>query len=218
MEVEIMTKAILGKKLGMTQVFTGEGLLVPVTVIEAGPCVVTQIKTPEKDGYSALQVGFGDIRKKLLNKPRKGHFDKVKVPYRRYLRELRISNVQEYDIGKEIKADVFCEGDRVDVTGFSKGKGFTGSIKRWNYGRGPKTHGSKYHRGVGSLGAATSPGRVFKSKNLPGRMGMEKVTIQNLEVIKVDPARNLMLVKGSVPGAKGTLLIIKETVKQAAKK
>ena len=213
-----MTKAILGKKLGMTQVFTEDGLLIPVTVVEAGPCVVTQIKTPEKDGYSAVQVGFEDIPQRLVNKPLKGHFDKANVPYKRYLRELRLSNVDDYKVGSEIKADIFAKGDRVDVTGYTKGKGFTGNIKRWNHGRGPESHGSKYHRGPGSMGATTFPGRVLKTKKLPGRMGVERVTIQNLEVIKVDPEKNLMLIKGAVPGPKGALLIIKETVKQVAKK
>lgn len=213
-----MTKAILGKKLGMTQVFTEDGLLVPVTVVEAGPCVVTQVKTPEKDGYGAIQVGFEDIPERLLNKPLKGHFDKAKVPYKRYLRELRVSNIGDYKVGSQIKADIFSKGDRVDVTGYTKGKGFTGNIKRWNHRRGPESHGSKYHRGPGSMGSNTFPGRVLKTKKLPGRMGVERVTIQNLEVVKVDPERNLMLIKGAVPGPKGALLIIKETVKQAAKK
>ncbi len=213
-----MTKAILGKKLGMTQVFTQDGMQIPVTVIEAGPCVITQIKTPEKDGYSALQVGFGDIRDGLVNKPLKGHFDKAKIPYKRYIRELKIVNVEEYQVGNEIKADIFAEGDQVDISGFSKGKGFAGSIKRWNFNRGPRTHGSHHHRSPGSLGAASSPGRVFKGTKLPGRLGMARVTIQNLEVVKVDPERNLMLVKGSIPGAKGSLVFIKESVKQLAKK
>jgi len=211
----MMDKAILGKKIGMTQVFRENGSLVPVTVIEAGPCVVTQIKTREKEGYNALQVGFSDIREKLLNKPQKGHFDKAKVPYKRYLREIRVSNVENYNIGSEIKADIFTEGDRVDVTGFSKGKGFAGTIKRYNFSRGPESHGSKYHRGPGSLGATSSPGRVFKGKKLPGRKGNDRVTVQNLEVIKVDPERNLMLVEGSIPGAKGSLVIIKKSVKRS---
>jgi len=214
MEVEMMDKAILGKKIGMTQVFKENGSLVPVTVIEAGPCVVTQIKTREKEGYNALQIGFSDIREKLLNKPLKGHFDRAKVPYKRYLREIRVSNVEDYKVGSEIKAGIFSAGDKVDVTGYSKGKGFAGSIKRFNYGRGPESHGSKYHRGPGSLGSTTSPGRVLKGKGLPGRKGMDRVTVQNLEVIKVDPEHNLVLVKGSVPGAKGSLVMIKKSVKQ----
>ena len=188
--------------------------MVPVTVIEAGPCFVTQIKTREKEGYNALQIGFSDIREKLLNKPLKGHFDRAKVPYKRYLREIRVSNVEDYKVGSEIKAGIFSAGDKVDVTGYSKGKGFAGSIKRFNYGRGPESHGSKYHRGPGSLGSTTSPGRVLKGKGLPGRKGMDRVTVQNLEVIKVDPEHNLVLVKGSVPGAKGSLVMIKKSVKQ----
>jgi large subunit ribosomal protein L3 len=209
-----MQKAILGKKLGMTQIFTENGLMVPVTVVEAGPCVVTQVKTQEKDGYNALQVGFVDIRAKLVNKPMKGHFDKSNISYKRYLRELKLDNAQEYNVGSEIKADVFTTGDKVDVSGISKGKGFAGVIKRWNQHRGPMSHGSRYHRRPGSLGPGTSPGRVFKTKRLPGRLGAEKITVSNLEVVRVDAERNLLLIKGAVPGAKGTLLTIKETVKR----
>ncbi len=209
-----MKKAILGKKLGMTQVFKEDGTVIPVTVVEAGPCVVTQIKTVEKDGYNALQVGFGDIREKLVNKPLKGHFEKANVDYRRYLRELRLEDVEDYDIGDEIKVDIFSEGDRVDVSGTSKGKGFTGPIKRWNQARGPMSHGSRYHRGPGSMGASATPSRVFKTKKLAGRMGGVRRTVQNLEVVKVDPERNLLLIKGSVPGNKKGLLYIKETVKR----
>jgi LSU ribosomal protein L3P len=209
-----MKKGILGKKLGMTQVFTEDGTVVPVTVVEAGPCVVTQIKTREKDGYDAIQIGFGNIREKLVNKPLKGHFEKGGVSPKRYLREFKFENTSEYQVGNEIKADIFTEGDRVDVTGRTKGKGFAGAIKRWNQHRGPMRHGSKYHRGPGSLGSGTSPGRVFKTKKLPGRLGNERVTIQNLEVVKADPEKNLLLIKGSVPGPKGSLLIIKESVKQ----
>ena len=209
-----MQKAILGKKLGMTQIFTENGLLVPVTVVEAGPCVVTQVKTQEKDGYHALQVGFVDIRSTLVNKPRKGHFDKSNTSYKRYLRELKLDNTQDYSVGSEIKADIFTTGEKVDVSGTSKGKGFAGVVKRWNQHRGPMAHGSRYHRRPGSLGPGTSPGRVFKTKNLPGRMGSEKITVPNLEVVKVDAQRNLLLIKGAVPGAKGTLLTIKETVKK----
>lgn len=209
-----MQKAILGKKLGMTQVFTENGLMVPVTVVEAGPCVVTQVKTLEKDGYNALQVGFVDVRAKLVNKPMKGHFDKSNTSYKRYLRELKLDNTQNYTVGSEIKVDIFAAGEKVDITGISKGKGFAGVIKRWNQHRGPMAHGSRYHRRPGSLGPGTSPGRVFKTKRLPGRMGFEKVTIPNLEVVKVDAESNLLLVKGAVPGAKGTLLTIKETVKK----
>ncbi|MBE3102117.1 MAG: 50S ribosomal protein L3 [Firmicutes bacterium] len=208
-----MLKAILGKKLGMTQIFTDNGLLVPVTVVEAGPCVVTQVKTQEKDGYNALQLGYDDIRVKLVNKPTKGHFDKSNTSYKRYLREFRSDNVQEVSVGGEIKADIFAQGDKVDVSGLSKGKGFTGVIKRWNQSRGPMAHGSRYHRRPGSMGPGTSPGRVFKNKHLSGRMGAEKITIQNLEVVRVDTERNLILVKGAIPGAKGALLTIKTTVK-----
>ena len=208
-----MQKAILGKKLGMTQIFTEDGLMVPVTVVEAGPCVVTQIKTEEKDGYQALQVGFNDIRAKLVNKPLKGHFDKSNVSYKRYLRELKLDNIQEYNVGSELKADLFTKGDKVDVSGISKGKGFAGNIKRWNQHRGPMSHGSRYHRRPGSLGPGSSPGRVFRSKRLPGHMGYERITVANLEVVKVDAERNLILIKGALPGSKGTLLTIKTTVK-----
>lgn len=209
-----MKKGILGKKLGMTQIFAEDGTVIPVTVVEAGPCVVTQVKNQEKDGYNAVQLGFGDIREKLVNKPLKGHFARGGVPLRRYLREFRFENTNEYQVGSEIKADIFTDGDRVDVVGMTKGKGFAGTIKRWNQHRGPMGHGSKYHRGPGSLGSGTSPGRVFKTKKLPGRLGNERVTIQNLEVVKTDADKNLLLIKGSVPGPKGSLLIIKETVKR----
>ncbi|HCS74718.1 MAG TPA: 50S ribosomal protein L3 [Clostridiales bacterium] len=208
-----MQKAILGKKLGMTQIFTENGLMVPVTVVEAGPCVVTQVKTEEKDGYQALQVGFNDIREKLVNKPLKGHFDKSNASYKRYLRELKLDNIQEYNVGSELKVDIFDKGDKVDVSGISKGKGFAGVIKRWNQHRGPMSHGSRYHRRPGSLGAASSPSRVFKTKKLPGRMGSERITVANLEIVKVDTERNLLLIKGALPGSKGTLLTIKETEK-----
>ena len=208
-----MQKAILGKKLGMTQIFTEDGLMVPVTVVEAGPCVITQVKTEGKDGYQALQVGFNDIREKLVNKPLKGHFDKGNTSYKRYLRELKLDNTQDYSVGSELKADMFAAGDKVDVSGTSKGKGFAGTIKRWNQHRGPMSHGSRYHRRPGSMGPSASPGRVFKTKRLPGRMGFERVTVANLEVLKVDAERNLLLIKGALPGSKGTLLTIKETVK-----
>ncbi len=208
-----MQKAILGKKLGMTQIFTEDGLMVPVTVVEAGPCVVTQVKTEEKDGYQALQVGFNDIREKLVNKPLKGHFDKGNTSYKRYLRELKLDNTQDYSVGSELKADMFAAGDKVDVSGTSKGKGFAGTIKRWNQHRGPMSHGSRYHRRPGSMGPSASPGRVFKTKRLPGRMGFERVTVANLEILKVDAERNLLLIKGALPGSKGTLLTIKETAK-----
>ncbi|WP_069650741.1 50S ribosomal protein L3 [Caloranaerobacter ferrireducens] len=206
-------KAILGRKIGMTQVFTEDGLVIPVTVIEAGPVKVVQKKTVEKDGYNAIQVGFSDIKEKKVNKPLKGHFDKAGVEYKRYLREFRVENADEYEVGQEIKADVFSAGDKVDVTGISKGKGFQGVIKRHNQSRGPESHGSKYHRAVGSLGASSFPSRVFKTKKLPGHMGHERVTVQNLEVVKVDAEKNLILIKGAVPGPKGGLLTIKQSVK-----
>ena len=208
-----MLKAILGKKLGMSQIFTEDGLMVPVTVVEAGPCVVTQVKTEEKDGYQALQVGFNDIREKLVNKPLKGHFDKGNTSYKRYLRELKLNNTQDYKVGSELKADMFAAGDKIDVSGTSKGKGFAGTIKRWNQHRGPMSHGSRYHRRPGSLGHSATAGRVLRTKKLPGRMGVERVTVANLEVVKVDAERNLLLIKGAIPGSKGTLLTIKETVK-----
>lgn len=206
-------KAILGRKIGMTQVFTEDGLVIPVTVIEAGPVKVVQKKTIEKDGYSAIQIGFSDIKEKKVNKPLKGHFDKAGVEYKRYLREFRVDNADEYEVGQEIKADVFSAGDKVDVVGISKGKGFQGVIKRHNQSRGPESHGSKYHRAVGSLGASSYPSRVFKTKKLPGHMGHERVTVQNLEVVKVDAEKNLILIKGAVPGPKGGLLTIKQSVK-----
>ncbi|NLC39079.1 MAG: 50S ribosomal protein L3, partial [Clostridia bacterium] len=202
-----MSKGILGRKLGMTQFFTDEGVLVPVTVIEAGPCVVVQKKTLERDGYQAIQVGFLAQKEKRTTKPLLGHFVKVGLKPFRYLRELRVDKPEEFEIGQEIKADVFAPGETVDVTGISKGKGFAGSIKRHGFGRGPQSHGSKYHRGSGAL-AAKGPAKVFKGRKLPGHMGRERVTIQNLEVVKSDPERNLLLVKGAVPGPRRGLLII----------
>ncbi|HAV21806.1 MAG: 50S ribosomal protein L3 [Bacillota bacterium] len=212
-----MAKGILGKKLGMTQIFTDDGHAIPVTVIEAGPCVVVQKKAMEKDGYYAIQLGFGDIRERLVNKPDMGHFKRHKVRPVRYLREFRASEDLPHEVGSEIKADIFSEGDLVDITGTSIGKGFAGAIKRWNFRRGPMSHGSMYHRRPGALGA-TGPARVLKGRKLPGRLGGERVTIQNLKVVKVDPERNLMLVKGSVPGRRGSLLIIREAVKSRAAK
>lgn len=208
-----MKKGILGKKHGMTQIFDEKGEVIPVTVIEAGPCVVVQKKTVEKDGYNAIQVGFGDVSEKKLNKPLLGHFKKAGVSPKRYLREFRLDDISGYEVGAEIKVDIFKPGDRVDVTGISKGKGFAGVIKRYGARRGPMSHGSKYHRRVGSMGATTDPGRTFKGKKMPGRMGSDRVTIQNLEVVKVDPELNLLVVKGSVPGPKGSLLIIRDSVK-----
>ena len=208
-----MKKAILATKVGMTQIFNENGVLVPVTVLQAGPCVVTQVKTVENDGYAAVQVGFVDKREKLINKPLKGHFDKAGVSYKRYIRELKLDNAADYSVKDEIKADMFEAGDKVDATAISKGKGFQGAIKRWGLSRGPMAHGSKYHRHAGSNGPATTPGRVFKGKHMPGHTGCKKVTIQNLEVVRVDVDNNLLLIKGAVPGPKKCLVTLKNTVK-----
>ena len=208
-----MKKAILATKVGMTQIFNDEGVLVPVTVLQAGPCVVTQVKTEENDGYKAVQVGFVDKKEKHANKPQKGHFDKAGVSYKRYVREFRFENAEEYSVKDEIKADIFAAGDKIDATAISKGKGFQGAIKRHGQHRGPMAHGSKFHRHQGSNGSATTPGRVFKGKGMPGHMGHVKVTVQNLAVVKVDAENNLILVKGAVPGPKKCLVTIKETVK-----
>jgi large subunit ribosomal protein L3 len=208
-----MKKFIIGKKIGMTQVFDEIGNIVPVTVVEAGPCVVVQKKTIENDGYEAIQVGFENAKEKAVTKPLKGHFAKAGVALKKVLREFRLDDCSTYNVGDQITADVFAAGEKVDVTGTSKGKGFAGSIKRWGSHRGPMTHGSGYHRRPGSLGACSTPSRVMKNKKLPGHMGVEKVTIQNLDVVRVDTEKNLILVKGAVPGAKGGLLIVKNTVK-----
>ena len=208
-----MKKAILTTKVGITQVFSEDGVLTPVTVLQAGPCVVTQVKTVENDGYSAVQVGFGDIREKLVNKPKKGHFAKAGVTAKRFLKEFRLEDAESYTLGQEIKADVFAAGDKVDATAKSKGKGFQGAIKRHGQSRGPMAHGSKYHRHAGSNGSATTPGRVFKGKHMPGHMGAVRVTVQNLEVVSVDAEKNLILVKGAVPGPKKSLVMLKESVK-----
>jgi large subunit ribosomal protein L3 len=209
-----MKKFILGKKIGMTQIFADNGIAIPVTVIEAGPCTVVQKKTVETDGYNAVKVGFADANEKRLNKPDKGQFSKIKVAPKKYIREFRTEEFEKYEVGQEIKvADMFENGDKIDVTGISKGKGFAGVIKRYGHARGKETHGSMYHRRVGSMGANTNPARVFKGKKLPGHMGVDKVTIQNLDIVRVDAERNLLLVKGAVPGAKGGLVIIKDTVK-----
>ena len=208
-----MKKAILATKVGMTQIFAESGELVPVTVLQAGPCVVTQVKTVENDGYDAVQVGFSDMREKLANKPEKGRFEKAGVSVKRYVREFRLENAAEYKVKDEIKADIFAAGDRVDATAVTKGKGFQGAVKRLGQHRGPMKHGSKFHRHQGSNGSATTPGRVFKGKGMPGHMGSVQRTIENLEVIKVDAENNLLLVKGSVPGPKKSLITIKETVK-----
>ena len=210
-----MKKGILATKVGMTQIFNEDGVLTPVTVLLAGPCVVTQVKTAENDGYNAVQVGFVDKRAKLVSKPLKGHFDKAGVSYKRYVREFKFENASEYSVKDEIKADIFAAGDKIDATAISKGKGFQGAIKRHGQSRGPMAHGSKFHRHQGSNGSATTPGRVFKGKGMPGHMGSVKVTVQNLEVVKVDTENNLLLVKGSVPGPKKSLVTIKETVKVA---
>lgn len=209
-----MNKFILGKKIGMTQVFNENGLSLPVTVIQAGPCPVVQKKNMENDGYMSLKVGFGEVSEKRLNKPDKGLFAKVRIPVKKHLREFRINDVDKYEVGQEIKvSDMFQDGDRIDVSGISKGKGFQGTIKRYGQSGGPETHGSMYHRRVGSMGSNTSPARVFKGKRLPGHMGVDKITVQNLIVVRVDADRNLLLVKGAVPGPKGGLLVIRETVK-----
>ena len=208
-----MQKAILGKKLGMTQLFTEDGVVIPVTVVEAGPVAVVQKKTVENDGYDAIQVGYGDCKDKALNKPKKGHLAKAGVSNKRHLKEFRLDDISAYNVGDEIKADVFAEGDKVDVTGISKGHGFAGTIKRWGTHRGPMTHGSGYHRGVGSMGACSTPSRVMKNKRLPGHMGVQQVTVQNLDVVKVDAEKNIILVKGAIPGPKGGIVTIRDTVK-----
>lgn len=205
-------KAILGTKLGMTQIFDETGKAIPVTVIEAGPCVVVQKKTAENDGYNAIQVGFGEVKEQDLNKPLKGHFAKGQIKPLRYLKEFRVDDANAYNIGQEIKADVFSSGEWVDVTGLTKGKGFAGGIKRHGFHRGPMKHGSKYHRRPGSLGAK-GPARVFLGRKLPGRLGREQVTVQKLLVVKVDPERNLLLVRGAIPGPKKSLVTIKSSVK-----
>lgn len=224
-----MNKGILATKVGMTQIFNADGVLTPVTVLQAGPCVVTQVKTVENDGYSAVQVGFVDKKEKVVNKdangkkeirhrhgvnkPEKGHFDKAGVSGKRFVREFKFDNAADYKLADEIKADIFAEGDKVDATAISKGKGFQGAIKRLGQHRGPMAHGSKFHRHQGSNGACSSPSRVFKGKGMPGHMGSVKVTVQNLEIVKVDVENNLLLVKGSVPGPKKCLVTIKESVK-----
>ncbi len=224
-----MKKAILATKIGMTQIFNEDGVLTPVTVLQAGPCVVTQIKTVENDGYSAVQVGFVDKKEKIvtkdkggrkeiahrhgLTKAEQGHFAKAGVAGKRFVREFKFENASEYELGQEIKADIFEAGDKIDATAVSKGKGFQGAIKRHNQHRGPMTHGSKFHRHAGSNGAASDPSKVFKGKKMPGQMGNKQITIQNLEIVRVDAEKNLLLVKGAVPGPKKSLVTIKETVK-----
>ena len=208
-----MKKAILATKVGMTQIFNEDGVLTPVTVLQAGPCVVTQIMTVENDGYSAVQVGFADKRENLVNKPMKGQFDKAGVSCKRFVREFKFENAEEFTVAQEIKADIFAAGDKIDATAISKGKGFQGAIKRFGQHRGPMAHGSKFHRHQGSNGACSDPSKVFKGKGMPGHMGSKRVTIQNLEVVRVDAENNLILVKGAVPGPKKSLVTIKETVK-----
>ncbi len=210
-----MKKAILATKVGMTQIFNEDGSLTPVTVLQAGPCVVTQVKTMENDGYEAVQVGFVDKREKLVRKPQKGAFDKAGVAYKRYVREFRFENAAEYEVKQEIKADIFANGDKIDVTAISKGKGYQGAIKRHGQHRGPMAHGSKYHRHAGSNGSASDPSRVFPGKKMAGHMGGVQVTVQNLEVVRVDAENNLILVKGAVPGPKKALVTLKETTKTA---
>ncbi|MCI8987095.1 MAG: 50S ribosomal protein L3 [Lachnospiraceae bacterium] len=228
-----MKKAILATKVGMTQIFSEDGTLTPVTVLQAGPCAVTQVKTVENDGYSAVQVGFVEKKDRIVNKDKsgrkevvhrhgvnkalKGHFEKAGVSSRRYVRELKLENAEEYTLGSEIKADIFANGDRVDVTAISKGKGFQGAIKRHGQHRGPMTHGSKFHRHQGSNGACSSPSKVFKGKGMPGHMGCVRVTVQNLTVVRVDADKNLILVKGAVPGPRKALVTVKETTKVNAK-
>ena len=208
-----MKKALIGKKVGMTQIFDENGVVIPVTVIEAGPCSVVQVKTVETDGYNAVQMGFGAIKDKKVNKPSKGHFAKAGVNAKRHLREFRLDTIEGIKVGDELKADIFAAGEKIDVQGTSKGKGFQGVIKRHGQHRGPMGHGSMYHRRPGSMGATSTPGRVFKGKKLPGHMGRVTVTIQNLDVVRVDMDKNVILVKGSVPGAKGSILKIKSAIK-----
>lgn len=208
-----MDKAIIGKKIGMTQIFTKEGVVIPVTVVEAGPCHVVQVKTKENDGYEAVQIGFGEKKEKKTTKALIGHFAKGKVLPKKILKEFRLENCSNYQLGQEIKCDIFKEGEKVDVSGVSKGHGFTGPIKRWNQHRGPMAHGSGYHRGVGSMGACSSPSRVFKNKHMAGQWGHEKVTVQNLLIARVDAERNLILIKGGIPGPKGSVVFIKQTAK-----
>ncbi|MCR5293642.1 MAG: 50S ribosomal protein L3 [Lachnospiraceae bacterium] len=208
-----MKKAILARKVGMTQVFADNGVVTPVTVLLAGPCVVTQVKNAEKDGYEAVQVGYGDIREKLVSKGVKGVYDKAGVSAKRFSREFRFENAADYKVGDEIKADIFAVGDHIDATAVSKGKGFQGTIKRLGQHRGPMKHGSKFHRHAGSNGTSSDPSRVYKGKGMPGQMGSKRVTIQNLEIVRVDAEKNLILVKGAVPGPRKCLVTIKETVK-----
>ena len=206
-------KAILGKKIGMTQIFNEAGVIVPVTVVEAGPMVITQLKTKENDGYEAVQVGYGEIREKLLNKPQKGHFAKAGVGLKRHVREFRTDELANYSLAQELNVEMFEAGEKVDVTGTSKGKGFQGPVKRHGVSRGFMSHGSRYHRGPGAMMGASDPSRVFKGKKLAGHMGAERVTIQNLEIVKVDTDKNLLLIKGAIPGPKKGLVVVKKAIK-----
>jgi len=208
-----MKKAIMAKKIGMTQIFDDNANVIPVTVLEAGPCVVVQKKTIDNDGYDAIQVGYADAKEQRTNKPKQGHFKKSEVPFKKYLKEFRLEDISSYEVGQEIKADLFAAGDKIDVTGISKGKGYQGVIKRHNHSAGPRTHGSRHHRTPGARAAAASPGKVFKGPGLPGQMGAEKITVQNLEVVRVDAEKNLILVKGAVPGPRKGILTIKDSVK-----
>ncbi|MEG1608941.1 MAG: 50S ribosomal protein L3 [Clostridia bacterium] len=207
-----MNKAIIGKKLGMSQIFAPDGKVIPVTVVEAGPCPVVQKKTLANDGYEAVQVAFGNAKEKGVTNPVKGHFKKAGVAVKKVLKEFRLNNVESFELGQEIKCDVFAVGDIVDVSGTSKGHGFTGVIKRWNFHIGPMAHGSGYHRGVGSMSANSSPAHVFKNKKMSGQWGNERVTVKNLTVVKVDADRNLLLIKGAIPGAKGGIVVVKQTI------
>ena len=209
-----MKKSILARKVGMTQIFNEDGVLTPVTVLQAGPCVVTQVKTADKDGYDAVQVGFEDIREKLVTKGEMGVFNKAGVSAKRFVRELKLENASEYAPGQEIKADIFAAGDHIDATAISKGKGYQGAIKRHGQHKGPMKHGSKFHRHAGSNGTSSDPSRVYKGKKMPGQMGNKRVTIQNLEIVRVDADNNLILVRGAVPGPKKSLVTLKETVKK----
>lgn len=210
-------KSVLGRKIGMTQVFGEDDRLIPVTVIEAEDCVITQVKTKETDGYSAIQLGYGVVREKRVNKPMKGHFDKAKVKPKRNLAEVRVEKGADYVVGQPLKVDAFEVGDRADITGISKGKGFAGVIKRWGFRGGPGGHGSHFHRAPGSIGACASPSRVFKGRKLPGQMGNVRVTIQNLEVVGIDPEQQLLLIKGNIPGGKNSVVMVRESVKKIKK-
>ena len=212
-----MKKAIIGKKLGMTQIFDEKGNLIPVTVVQAGPCVITMLRQAEKDGYAAVQMGFEDVPERKLNKPAQGAFKKADLPFKKYLKEFALEDISGYNVGDVVKASVFAEGDMIDVTGISKGKGYAGVIKRWNHSRvGPMTHGTgPVHRSVGSTGSASDPSRVMPGQKMPGHLGVEQVTVQNLTVVKVDDDKDIIAIKGAIPGPKGGLVFLKNTVKNA---